>query len=286
MYITRKCHVAGSAHMTCSGQVCAKWKVAAFAVLRAAGNGQDVNRRGLGPQSFRYRGGEDDTEGDSRVMTRFVTGKSYHASMVLELNASDDRGIDVVREQIKTFAATKTFSTSNDAKHDLKLIVLDEADAMTSAAQNALRRVMEKYVRNVRFVIICNYVGQIIPALQSRCTRFRFAPLPLACLQERLMHVAQSEGLVVTDGAQQALIRIAAGDMRRVLNVLQAAAAAYQPKPIDEDAIYAVTAAPHPTDMTKILHWLLNEDISEAYTRMKRRGEPSRFSQHSCNIAM
>lgn len=189
--------------------------------------------------------------------------------MVLELNASDERGIDVVRDQIKTFAATRTFSTSASAStttHDLKLVVLDEADAMTSAAQNALRRVMEKYVRNVRFIIICNYVGQIIPALQSRCTRFRFAPLPLECLRERMDFVSNAEGITVTPEAKDALIKIANGDMRRVLNVLQAAAAAFYPKPIDEDAIYAVTAAPHPSDITRIINWLLEDEISNSYS--------------------
>lgn len=185
--------------------------------------------------------------------------------MVLELNASDERGIDVVREQIKTFSATKTFSSS--AGNVLKLVILDEADAMTSAAQNALRRVMEKYVRNVRFIIICNYVGQIIPPLQSRCTRFRFAPLPLACLQERMDFVIEHEGISASLEAKNALIRIANGDMRRVLNVLQAAAAAFYPAEINEDAIYAVTAAPHPTDMQRILDWLTNDlyDISQSF---------------------
>lgn len=185
--------------------------------------------------------------------------------MVLELNASDERGIDVVRDQIKTFAATKTFSKSNG--NSLKLVILDEADAMTSAAQNALRRVMEKYVRNVRFIIICNYVGQIIPPLQSRCTRFRFAPLPLGCLQERMDFVIQHEGISASLDAKNALIRIANGDMRRVLNVLQAAAAAFHPVEINEDAIYAVTAAPHPTDMQRILDWLTNDlyDISQSF---------------------
>jgi replication factor C subunit 3/5 len=183
--------------------------------------------------------------------------------MVLELNASDERGIDVVRDQIKTFAATKTFSGGND----LKLIILDEADAMTSAAQNALRRVMEKYVRNVRFIIICNYVGQIIPPLQSRCTRFRFAPLPLDCLKERMDYVIVEESINVSEEAKEALIRIANGDMRRVLNVLQAAAAAFHPNVIDEDAIYAVTAAPHPVDLQRILEWLTNDhfELSQAF---------------------
>jgi replication factor C subunit 3/5 len=92
-------------------------------------------------------------------------GANY-SSMVLELNASDDRGIDVVRDQIKEFAGTKKiFGTG------IKLIILDEADAMTSDAQAALRRVIEKATSNARFCLICNYVNKIIPALQSRCTR-------------------------------------------------------------------------------------------------------------------
>ena len=93
-------------------------------------------------------------------------GEKQYKSMVLELNASDDRGIDVVREQIKVFASTRNIFNAG-----VKLIILDEADAMTSDAQAALRRVIEKYTSNTRFCMICNYVNKIIPALQSRCTR-------------------------------------------------------------------------------------------------------------------
>ena len=98
-------------------------------------------------------------------------GKEFN-SMVLELNASDDRGIGVVRNQIMNFASTRTIFSKG-----FKLIILDEADAMTKDAQNALRRVMEKFTENVRFCLICNYLTKIIPAIQSRCTRFRFGPL-------------------------------------------------------------------------------------------------------------
>lgn len=109
--------------------------------------------------------------------------------MILELNASDDRGIDVVREQIKNFASTRKIFEKG-----FKLIILDEADAMTSVAQAALRRVIEKYTKNVRFCMICNYVGKIIPALQSRCTRFRFAPLEREQIEKRLQFVMDTEG--------------------------------------------------------------------------------------------
>lgn len=109
-------------------------------------------------------------------------------SMILELNASDDRGIDVVREQIKTFAGTKRLFSSG-----FKLIILDEADAMTQIAQNALRRVIEQYTANVRFCLICNYVGKIIPAVQSRCTKFRFAPLSGDQISARLNVIIANE---------------------------------------------------------------------------------------------
>ena len=105
------------------------------------------------------------------------------------MNASDDRGIDVVREQIKNFAETRTLFAKG-----YKLIILDEADMMTTAAQSALRRVIEQYTKNVRFCIICNYVNKIIPAIQSRCTRFRFSPLPNAEVEKRVDNVIEAEG--------------------------------------------------------------------------------------------
>ena len=177
------------------------------------------------------------------------------AGQVLELNASDERGINVVREQIKTFAATKTLAQKTDGP--FKLIILDECDAMTSAAQNALRRVMEKHVKNVRFILICNYVGQIIPALQSRCTRFRFGPLPKEALNSRIDLVCQQESLSISPKAKEALIRLAQGDMRRILNVLQAAAASKSV--VDEDIIYAVTATPHPSDLDYLFSLLMGQ---------------------------
>lgn len=131
------------------------------------------------------------------AMARKIYGPQFRNS-VLELNASDERGIDVVREQIKSFASTKSvFSSSVQPAGNhggFKLIVLDEADAMTQAAQGALRRVIEQYTKNVRFCIICNYVNKIIPAIQSRCTRFRFNPLELDQVEDRLNHVIENEG--------------------------------------------------------------------------------------------
>lgn len=129
--------------------------------------------------------------------------------MVLELNASDDGVINIVRNQILNFATTRTTFSGG-----YKLIILDEADAMTNDAQNALRRITEKYT--VRFCIICNYPSKIIPALQSRCTRFRFAPLAPDQILPRLEHVNEAGGMKMSEDGKKALMTLAGGDMRKV----------------------------------------------------------------------
>ncbi|KND04456.1 replication factor C subunit 3 [Spizellomyces punctatus DAOM BR117] len=193
---------------------------------------------------------------------RKLYGPRYK-SMMLELNASDERGIDVVREQIKTFASTKKIFSSG-----FKLIILDEADAMTQVAQNALRRIIEKYTRNVRFCIICNYVGKIIPALQSRCTRFRFSPLKEDQIKTRLDYVIGAEGIDITDDGRQALLKLSLGDMRRALNILQATHAAFSP--VTEQAVYLCTGSPLPADINQIAEWLLNSDFATAYENIQQ----------------
>ncbi|KAF3915914.1 hypothetical protein AA313_de0204507 [Arthrobotrys entomopaga] len=210
---------------------------------------------------------------------------------VLELNASDDRGIDVVREQIKTFASTKQIfsSTKTDSSStstaQFKLIILDEADAMTSTAQNALRRIMEKYTSNVRFCIIANYTHKLNAALLSRCTRFRFSPLPIAALRRRVEHVIEAENVRIDAQAVDALLNLSRGDMRRALNVLQACFAGSTPlddngvalsgpdvqrEMITETAIYECVAAPHPEDIQAIMNTLLTEDMTTALITVTR----------------
>jgi replication factor C subunit 3/5 len=193
---------------------------------------------------------------------RQLYGSTYK-QMTLQLNASDDRGIDVVREQIKTFASTKTMFSSG-----FKLVVLDEADSMTQAAQSALRRIIEKYTTNVRFCLVCNYASKIIPAIQSRCTRFRFSPLHPDQILPRLQYVVQNEQVNVTEDGMETLIRLAKGDMRNVLNVLQACHAAFPV--VDADAVYACTGQPHPADVDRVVHSCLNEDFSTAYNNTRR----------------
>ncbi|KAA8907539.1 P-loop containing nucleoside triphosphate hydrolase protein [Sphaerosporella brunnea] len=213
------------------------------------------------------------------ALARQIYGVKNVRQQVLELNASDDRGIDVVREQIKTFASTRQIFGNVQGKGDglgnFKLIILDEADAMTSAAQNALRRIMEKYTANTRFCIIANYTHKLSAALLSRCTRFRFSPLPLPALRRRIDHVIASENVRITEAAVESLLKLSRGDMRRSLNVLQACHASSTPldangRPdpslprdeITESDVYDCIAAPHPEDIMQIMNTLLNSDIT------------------------
>ncbi|OJZ86897.1 hypothetical protein ASPFODRAFT_33081 [Aspergillus luchuensis CBS 106.47] len=219
------------------------------------------------------------------ALARRIYGAKNMRQMVLELNASDDRGIDVVREQIKTFASTKQIfsmapssSTSTSTSSNLasyKLIILDEADAMTATAQMALRRIMEKYTANTRFCIIANYTHKLSPALLSRCTRFRFSPLKEADIRVLVDLVIEKEEVNIQPEAVDSLVRLSKGDMRRALNVLQACFASSIPLPMknapqDQDAkgrpeaevitnetIYDCIAAPHPSDIEEIMTTLL-----------------------------
>ncbi|KAI0317155.1 P-loop containing nucleoside triphosphate hydrolase protein [Amylostereum chailletii] len=191
------------------------------------------------------------------AVARRIYGPDFR-KQILELNASDDRGIDVVRERIKQFAETRTLFSKG-----YKLIILDEADMMTTAAQAALRRVIEQYTKNVRFCIICNYVNKIIPAIQSRCTRFRFSPLPIPEVERRLKHVVEAEGVKLTDGGKAALLKLSKGDMRRALNVLQACHAAYDQT--DESEVYACTGNPHPSDIETVVNSMLADEFLTSY---------------------
>lgn len=183
--------------------------------------------------------------------------------MQLELNASDDRGIDVVRNVIKDFASTATISFTAPTTNSMpKLVVLDECDAMTSTAQMALRRVIERYAKTTRFCLICNYVSKIIPALQSRCTRFRFAPLSNDQISSRLRAVAVSEQLDLPDEGLEAVVSLSGGDMRRSLNILQSTAMAFPT--LSMEAVYSTTGNPLPSDVRNMFSVLTEQPIDAA----------------------
>ncbi|XP_067009567.1 replication factor C subunit 5 [Anabrus simplex] len=187
---------------------------------------------------------------------------AHIGSMVLELNASDDRGIGIVRGRILNFASTRTIFSSG-----FKLVILDEADAMTHDAQNALRRIIEKYTENVRFCIICNYLTKIIPALQSRCMRFRFGPLQNDQILPRLDYVVKEEGVNITEDGKQALITLSQGDMRKVLNILQSTAMSFAV--VNEDNVYTCVGHPLKSDISNLVLWLLNDPILAAFKKTK-----------------
>ncbi|VEU19672.1 DEKNAAC100364 [Brettanomyces naardenensis] len=200
------------------------------------------------------------------ALAREIYGKSYK-NMVLELNASDDRGIDVVRDRIKNFASTRQIFSSG-----FKLIILDEADAMTNTAQNALRRIIEKYTKNTRFCILANYAHKLNPALMSRCTRFRFAPLKDSAIEERINAVIKEEKLEVPEETEKCLVQLSKGDMRKALNVLQACSAALD-KDGDEiipDMIYECVGAPRPKSIEVVLDAIMKNDWTDAYATMEK----------------
>lgn len=139
------------------------------------------------------------------------------------MNASDDRGIAVVRTKVKNFAQLKASSTRPDGKPcpPFKIIILDEADAMTHAAQAALRRTMEKETRTTRFCLVCNYVSRIIDPITSRCTKFRFIPLGEEKIIERLKLICEEEKLKIEEDALKSIVDISGGDMRKAITTLQ-----------------------------------------------------------------
>jgi len=150
-----------------------------------------------------------------------------------------------------------------------KLIILDECDSMTKDAQFALRRIIEKYTKHTRFCLIGNYVSKIIPALQSRCTRFRFAPLGPESVRERVQHVVNCENLAISPEGIDAVRDLGAGDMRRTLNVLQSSFLAKKGEgAIEADDVYATTGQPRPKDIEAICGMLLNLSFSEAVERV------------------
>ncbi|KAJ2413709.1 Subunit of heteropentameric Replication factor C (RF-C), partial [Coemansia sp. RSA 2531] len=159
------------------------------------------------------------------ALTRDMYGPEAAKTRVLELNASDERGISVVREKVKTFArAVVSQADPRYPSPPYKIVILDEADSMTTDAQAALRRIIEKYSRITRFCLICNYVSRIIEPLASRCTKFRFKSLPREQAVARVEHVASVESVNCQEGAVAALVDCAAGDLRRAIMSLQSAA--------------------------------------------------------------
>ncbi|CAJ1009647.1 Rad17 P-loop domain/DNA polymerase III, delta subunit/AAA domain [Leishmania naiffi] len=200
---------------------------------------------------------------------------------VLELNASDDRGLDVVREKIKLFAQTKKtlpkkfFSTGEGPTKDEhvvhlhKIVLLDEADSMTPAAQQALRRTMELHSSTTRFAFACNNSSKIIEPIQSRCAVVRFKKLSDADILKRLVYVIQQESVSYTDDGLEALLYLAEGDLRQALNSLQATHTGYGL--VNADNVFKVCDQPHPVLVENIITACITKrSIDEAHKEMNR----------------
>ncbi len=174
----------------------------------------------------------------------------------METNASDERGIDVVREKIKDFARTKPINA------EYKIIFLDEADSLTSDAQQALRRTMEQFSSNCRFIMSCNYSSKIIDPIQSRCAVFRFNNLDEEDVKNYIKRLGEAENFTISEDAVNAVMRVSNGDLRRVTNVLQTAAISTDE--IEEEDVYSVAASLRPEEIKEIMEKSLSGDFMEA----------------------
>jgi len=180
----------------------------------------------------------------------------------LELNASDERGIDTIRTKVKDFARVMPFGDA-----PFKIIHLDEADSMTADAQHALRRVMEMYSENVRFILACNYSSKIIEPIQSRTAVFRFNPIPEEAIKERLRYIADNEGVSYEEEGLDAIVYVAEGDLRRAINILQTASAFR--KVVDANLVYRVAGIASPQEVRDMIQLALKGDFVKARATLR-----------------
>jgi replication factor C small subunit len=194
------------------------------------------------------------------AMAKELYGTSINEAF-LELNASDSRGIEVVRGKVKEFARTIPLSSGL-----VKIVFLDEADALTPEAQHALRRTMEKYSATTRFILGANYSSKIIDPIQSRCVVLRFKPLKEEEMKAYIKRVAASESLDIDEKAVEALLYVCEGDLRRLTNILQSAAVTE--KKITEASIYEIAARARPKEVIAMLRCAISGDFEKARTEL------------------
>jgi len=196
--------------------------------------------------------------GTGKTSAAFALAKELFEEHVehnfLELNASDERGIDVVRTTIKDFARSLAFNA------DFKIIFLDESDALTADAQQAMRRTMERYSKITRFILSANYSSKLIEPIQSRCVIFRFKPLAKEQIIKKLEEIASKESLSLNKDALDAIVYVAEGDLRKAINILQASSA--YSKTIDAEIVYNVSSRANPIEIQQMLKAALNKDFS------------------------
>ncbi|KAJ9641979.1 replication factor C subunit 4 [Coniosporium apollinis] len=196
-------------------------------------------------------------------LARQLLGPSVYKEAVLELNASDERGIDVVRNRIKGFAQKKV--TLPPGRH--KIVILDEADSMTSGAQQALRRTMEIYSSTTRFAFACNQSNKIIEPLQSRCAILRYARLTDGQVVKRLLQICEAENVQYSEDGIAALVFSAEGDMRQAINNLQSTHAGFGF--VNGDNVFRVVDSPHPVKVQAMIKACFEGRVDGALDTLK-----------------
>jgi len=197
----------------------------------------------------------------AHALAHDLYGDNYIQYM-LELNASDERGIDTIREKVKEFARSKT-----PPDIPFKIVLLDEADNMTADAQQALRRLMELYSANTRFILAANFPSKIIDPIQSRCAFFRFTPLGKDDVVGRLRYIAEKENVKYDEDALEAIYDISEGDMRKAINILQTAASLGK---VDVDSVYKVVGMARPKDIREMVEEALKGDFTGARELLRK----------------
>jgi len=196
----------------------------------------------------------------SLVIARELFGEQWRENF-LELNASDERGIDVVRSTVKDFARTKAMGDV-----PFKVIYLDECDALTREAQQALRRTMELYTNSTRFILSCNYSSKIIEPIQSRCAVFRFRPLPQESMAVIVDRITKEEGLQLASDARAALIEIADGDCRKLANVMQSVSA--MGGQVAAKDVFALASVAEPKEVDELVRLAVSGKFVEARDKL------------------
>ena len=179
----------------------------------------------------------------------------------IELNASDSRGIDTVRGEIKDFARTRPIGKAN-----FKIILLDEADALTKDAQQALRRTMENYSETCRFILDCNYSSKLIEPIQSRCVVFRFRPITQEDIKKYFERIEKGENIKIKEDAISAIYKECGGDLRKATNILQACASI--DKEISEDTVLEVIGKAKRKDIEKLLNLAIGGKFLESRKKL------------------
>ncbi len=196
----------------------------------------------------------------AHALAHDLYGENYRQYM-LELNASDERGIETIRTKVKEFARSRT-----PPGVPFKIVLLDEADNMTADAQQALRRLMEMYTATTRFILIANYPSKIIEPIQSRCAIFRFTPLKKEDVVARLKWICEQEHCQYDLEALETIYEISEGDMRKAINILQAAAALGK---VTVENVYKVVGLAHPKEIREIIMLALDGRFTDARKKLR-----------------